>query len=610
MRTIVLLYGLLGGLLVAPPLHAGSVVTLSDSPELNGKLTLNPSAVHVEGSSASDINLPDILEANFSDTPFQLDYFSSNSSPTQLPVTWKAMTVGQLDMPSSFTYTNGVFTLNASDGSLASRNDTIFFVGQPWTGNGEWTARLTEVDGQNQSEGGLLIRESIDPKAPAAAVGSSGLLPPEGWSTFRAKPGDSADIRGFSLDLPVWFRLTRNGNSIAIMTSEDGKEWGTIYQAFTQMAPDFLVGIFFSSNRGRLVGRGVMDQVSFTPRTCLAQVLPAGVLLRTGSFIAGYFDPLNFDPANPDATGNFNRNGKNVVIPRSKVSASVLSAITRSDLANAGAQGGLIMRNGDFMGGDFQAINGGSVRISSLLLGVMSYDPPAVRACTLLPLQPAPAAYEIRLTDGSCLRASGFSVNNSQLVVDEISGVTVEVAPEEIAQVRAGSALVQSLLELPWKATPPPAPVAPPAPNPAPATNAPPAVNPSPPAPVAPAANPAPEPPPPAVCWTGPNQEQIMMAPAGTTVDFPLPGRFRALALRIALSPDTPPGAQATIRILADGREIGQTPVFKAGDQPRFVEITLQDPKTVTLVADSIFAGAKALFIDPVAIRENAVSSP
>ena len=101
-----------------------------------------------------------------------------------------------------------------------------------------------------------------------------------------------------------------------------------------------------------------------------------------------------------------------------------------------------------------------------------------------------------------------------------------------------------------------------------------------------------------------------MDVPAGTSVDFPLTGKFHAVALRIALSPDTPPNSQAIVRVLADGREVARTPVFLAGDQPRFVEVTLQDPQTVTLVADSVFAGTKVLLIDPVAVRENAVPTP
>jgi len=101
-----------------------------------------------------------------------------------------------------------------------------------------------------------------------------------------------------------------------------------------------------------------------------------------------------------------------------------------------------------------------------------------------------------------------------------------------------------------------------------------------------------------------------MVAPEGTSVEFPVPGRFRALALRVALSPDSPPKAEAILRILADGKELLHSPVIVAGNQPRFVEFPLQYPETVTLEVNSFFPGTKVLLIDPVAIKENAAPTP
>jgi len=225
-----------------------------------------------------------------------------------------------------------------------------------------------------------------------------------------------------------------------------------------------------------------------------------------------------------------------------------------------------------------------------------------LKACVLHPVKPQPSDYEIRLKDGSDIRASGLEVSNGQLVIHEVSGITVPADPGEVAQFRAGLTHVQTLIDLPWKATALAA-------NPSPAASAPPT------APTAPAAVPAPAqapflpplqplPPLPTVrCWEGNNAEQIMAAEPGTVLDFPLTGKIRALALRVAVLSDTP-NAQAIVRILADGREIGRTPAFKAGDQPRFVQVTLQDPKTLTLVADSLFSDTRILYIDPVVIQE------
>jgi hypothetical protein len=169
--------------------------------------------------------------------------------------------------------------------------------------------------------------------------------------------------------------------------------------------------------------------------------------------------------------------------------------------------------------------------------------------------------------------------------------------------VRAGLTKVQPLIDLPWKATsllatqaPPPKP----SPSPAATTNAP-APNAAPPA--ANAAVPA-DTTPDVQSWAGPNQEQILVVPSGTAVEFPLAGKFTTLALRIGIAPGVPPNAQVSVRILADGREIGRTPPFKAAGQPAFVELNLLSPKKVTFVADSNFAEAKTLLIDPVAIRQ------
>jgi len=273
--------------------------------------------------------------------------------------------------------------------------------------------------------------------------------------------------------------------------------------------------------------------------------------------------------------------------------------ITRSQIADMKSHVGLLMKNGDVMDGDFDSINGGSVLVNSVLLGITTYSRADVLGCFLQPVQAPSGIYTLRLRDGSIINAAGLGATNGDISIQEASGVVVDVAADEIAQFRAGPSQIQSLAELNWKATPPPTAVS--------ALNAVPAANPPATTNAAPVANAVPTEPPPLVrSWQGPNQEQIMEAGLGTTIDFPLTGKFRAMGVRIALSPDSPPNSQATIRVLADGREIGRTPPFKAGDQPRFMEVTIQDPKTVTLEADSIFAGpTKVLFIDPVAIRDN-----
>jgi hypothetical protein len=283
------------------------------------------------------------------------------------------------------------------------------------------------------------------------------------------------------------------------------------------------------------------------------------------------------------------------MVSRSLIAAVAMLPIDRSQLAQYGSQPGLLMRNGDTMQGDITAI-GEEISVSSVLLGINNYKTIEVRACFLQPLQIKPAPLEVRLRDGSILNATAINGDANEVVITDVSGLQIQAGADEVAQIRAGTSVVQNLAQLDWKATGPggaaaPAPAPAPA-NPAPANNG------------VPGANPAPEPVPPLVqSWLGNDQEQILEAGVDTAIDFPLPGKFRALGVQIAITSDSPANATADIRILSDGHELAKSPPFRAGDPPRFLELTLPTASHITLQAESIFPGTKVLYIDPVAIR-------
>jgi hypothetical protein len=607
MRNASLIFGLFLGLSVAT-LRAGSVFSLADGSETDGKLTLSPGGLHVEGGSGSDLNLTDILEADFSDAPFHRQYFSSaGDHSTPLPPNWNGRDIGQVNAPGSVSYAAGVFTLTGDQWdpppNSQDRTDHYFVTGLPWTGDGQWSVRVKSIDGDN-ARAGIMLRESLDPLSVGIGVSASSQ---NVATPFNRNTDHNLSANDITVDnLPLWFRITRRGPSIDLDLSRDDKQWKLLsYNIFT-LANNMWAGFFIGSHTGKAVQKAVFDQALFTPAPgpSPGRIVPTGVLLRSGGFVAGYFSSLDFDNKGPDPVGHFRRNDKFTDIPIavSQISAVIYHPMPRSQLTALGSQVGVLMKNGDFMTGNFEAINTGDARLNSVLLGTQSYDRDAIGACMLNSVQPMPANYEVRLKDGSCILTNGISVSNGHVAIDDAAGVAVPTDPDDIALFRAGPGEVQTLIDLPWKATPPPAPTPPPVPappaSPAAATNA------------APAANPAPAPnqAPPVECWVGPNQEQIMAVPTGTIVDFPLTGKFHAVALRVALSPDSPPNSQAIIRILADGREVARTPDFRAGDQPRFMEVTVSDPQTVTLVANSMFGGVRVLVIDPVAIRESAAS--
>ena len=191
------------------------------------------------------------------------------------------------------------------------------------------------------------------------------------------------------------------------------------------------------------------------------------------------------------------------------------------------------------------------------------------------------------------IHANDVTASGPSITIEDVSGAKIFATLDDLAQVRAGSQMVQSLSEVDWKvrapattakAAPAPAPGAAPAMAPAPANadaNLTPVVG----------------------SWRGPDQQQVLQVPTGTTIDFPLTGRFRAVAVRVMVSSDSAPNAQAIIHVMADGKEVGTSPPFKAGDQPRFVQVTLDNTKTLSIMGESPFDNTKILLIDPVAIR-------
>jgi len=566
MRTVILIIGFAWGISLSE-LNAGTVITLTDTPAADGKLTLNPAAIHVEGSSASDINLPDILAANFSDVPFHLDYFRPKGDAlNHLPDNWKGQDIEANDPPGSFTYAGGTVTIAAAGADMQAQPlDKLYFLGQPWTGDGQWVVHVQQMD----ADTGLMLRDSLDHGAAMFAMAP-------GQFHYRDTTGTGVGWGGdFPADVPLWLRLTRSGQTIDGAVSQDGKTWDTIGQYGTKISGNAWIGLYENSRNPKTTAKAVLDHIYFAPRPAQPETLPPGVLLKSGSFLAGSFNWLN-----PNAA-NFNHNGKNVTMTAAQISSVIWHQTTLHDIAGAGTQVGLIMKNGDFLQSDLQNIQGGLIEMTSIVLGPVQYYSDSVRACVLNQLKRQPSDYEIRLKDGSVLRANGVSVTDGKFTIGEVSGVAVEVAPDEIAQFRAGPSHVQNLIELPWKAEPP-----------------------------APGAKAPPEEAPPIQSWTGPNQEQILAVPAETMVTFPLNDKFHNLAVQVALSPDSPPNALAAVHILSDGKEIGIPITCKAGDQPKFIEVALSEPKTVGFVADSSVPGTSVLFIDPVAIRSAPATPP
>ena len=555
-----------------PLLKGGSVSVLGEGPGVDGKLTLEPNSVRIDTArSPMEIKLADVLEANFGEAPFQLGTFSSLETPgTSLPEGWKAQDIGGADTPGSLSYADGTFTLGGG-GTENNKVDKFFFAGQPWSGDGQWTARVKEIHADAQAghaEAGLMVREGWEPNALQVWAGATTNEDELAHDYFRQRNG-SLHFSTFPFQCPLWLRLTRSGESIDLSTSGDGKKWEVISQESILSSGDLWVGLYFDSHKDKAAGKAVFDQVTFTPLPAPSNTFLPGILLRSGSFLMGGIGP--FSPT----SGTLFTKTQVIKIATAQAAMIAFYPVERSQLADAQDHAGILLKNGDFLAGEIQQAAGGIISLNSIMLGLTDYKADTVRACIFQQAQPQPADYEIRLRDGSILQAKSISLDNGQFTIEESSGIRVNAAPEDIAQFRAGSSRVQSLIDLPWKVTSSEAAKAPAPPDAASLIQS----------------------------WMGNNREEILAVPTKTPIEFPLTGPFRTISLRVAVAPGGPPTGQASLHVLVNGAQVYTTPILKSGDQPLAVKTPLHDAKSVTLVADSATEGTKILLIDPVAIR-------
>jgi regulation of enolase protein 1 (concanavalin A-like superfamily) len=173
-------------------------------------------------------------------------------------------------------------TLNGAGQTQFLGKDALYYVSQPFSGNGSITVRLTALQLYWGNRAGVMIRESLSPDAKyVSLVGrpseSRGTLL-EG-AELRIKDVVGAKPRlvaGYDLKLPNWLRLTRAGDVFSSLVSSDGVSWTPVGSVTVPMASTVYIGISVASARYGVWATASFDHISVTPGPPDAPPLPAG----------------------------------------------------------------------------------------------------------------------------------------------------------------------------------------------------------------------------------------------------------------------------------------------------------------------------------------------
>jgi len=168
--------------------------------------------------------------------------------------------------------------------------------------------------------------------------------------------------------------------------------------------------------------------------------MPAGLVLRGGSFLA--CDPRQGSESIIEVSSGVTDK------PISLVNVARIYCQPLSKTMQAKLQPGrigVLMLNGDFVDGDFQGWEDGQIRISSILLGLRSFEAGReVSAVVLRETLPGSWQYEVRLRDQSILFAGDLAVDSGSLdIKDPVLG-SLKIPEAELLQVRRAEAVLQS----------------------------------------------------------------------------------------------------------------------------------------------------------------------
>ena len=163
--------------------------------------------------------------------------------PGSLPSPWTHQDVGTPTLPGNATFANSAFTVTGSGADIWNTADEFQFASQPWTGDGTIVACVTGIQNTDPwAKAGVMFRETLAANSTHASM----LATVANGQAFQTRPTTgSASLTSWAgaLNLPVWVKLTRSGNTFTSYGSTDGVNWNWTGAQTVPMAASIYVGL-------------------------------------------------------------------------------------------------------------------------------------------------------------------------------------------------------------------------------------------------------------------------------------------------------------------------------------------------------------------------------
>jgi hypothetical protein len=414
---------------------------------LQGQLTFGTNAVIVisERSVPVQVPLEEWLEVTLEapDKPPAPDPSETHAAAaSETADGWSTVQIGT-GAPGTMTVNSDGWTLNGSGTGLRSNADNAFLAQRPLDLSGQVLAQLEAFDGSEpDAMTGLTLRDNLGEAAAYAFIGRG----PGATLCFQYRQiagGMTMRVTNVNHSLPVWLRLSRTGGAVVAEVSPDGRQWNALGRA--------------NVNLGRSVRAGMLVASGSPDTLAMARFRYPAVGARGLGYIpASGYPRLEL------------RGGSVLVAPVEAADESVLhlggaldgSIVSVLNLARLefvpltpelegrleSGRTGVLLVDGDSLNGTLRGIVTNHVIISSLLFGFRQFTAGSEAAAVqLAPSEPEEAPYEVRLLNGSMIRARYLETAPGALQARSALLGSLRIDAEEIRQIRRLDLPVQSL---------------------------------------------------------------------------------------------------------------------------------------------------------------------
>lgn len=423
LRIVLMLLALVG-LAQARP---GRVGTL-DGHALEGQIRLDSNRlvlVNAQRSLLLEISTTNLLEVVFEQSSSlgfiaRSDLTDPPRRREELPPPWQQCVLGQAEAAGEVAFDWGVFRIGLNGNAAAHPRDSGAFAYKVITGDSEIVARVAQVqDVGARALVGLMIRESLEANARHVFLGVTS--PQGGVLRWQQDPSEEAEqLPRPDLAAPQWLKLRRTGPTFAALRSANGARWEPVGELDLPMLDPVFVGLC-ALGQGQPAptprarnARSSLDSVREGPTLPLKPFDPR-IELRSGSASMARIARADAVEIILDAPA----------WPR-RIQNSAVACIqwhwVPSNLRRVLRAGrpGVLLASGEFVEGEFRGLAQGRVRISSVLLGLRSYELNRDVLALVLHQPGEPAGpFEVTTADGSVWLGTELELGRDEIVLQE-----------------------------------------------------------------------------------------------------------------------------------------------------------------------------------------------